>query len=54
MSVHPSQLIIDRYELTGKALQILFILFVMGQLTYLANVLLGLFTKSNSTAANKQ
>jgi len=36
----------DRQELIGNATQILFLIFVCGQFTYLANVILGLFKKS--------
>lgn len=36
----------DRHELIGNTIQILSILFVCGQFAYLANVLLGVFTKS--------
>jgi hypothetical protein len=38
--------LVDRQELIGNAMQILFLIFVCGQFTYLANVLLGLFKKS--------
>ena len=38
--------LIDRQELIGNAMRILFIIFVCGHFTYLANVLLGLFTKN--------
>ena len=34
-------------DLIGNASRIVFIMFVFGQCTYLANVLLGLFTKTN-------
>jgi hypothetical protein len=37
---------IDRQKLIGNTMQILFIVFVCGQCTYLANVLLGRFTKN--------
>ncbi|MBC7829944.1 MAG: hypothetical protein H7122_19515 [Chitinophagaceae bacterium] len=36
----------DKQELIGNAMRILFIIFVCGQFTYLANILLGLFTKN--------
>jgi len=45
IGLNPSQLKNNRYELIGNAIQILFVILVFGQLTYLANVLLGLFTK---------
>ncbi len=38
--------LVDRQELIGNSMQILFLIFVCGQFTYLANVLLGLFKKS--------
>jgi hypothetical protein len=38
--------LVDRQELIGNATQILFLIFVCGQLIYLANVLLGIFKKS--------
>jgi len=38
--------LIDRQELIGNAMRILFAIFVCGQFTYLANVLLGLITKN--------
>lgn len=44
-SLQPASLI-DRPQLIGNAMQILFILFVCAQCTYLANVLLGLLQKN--------
>lgn len=38
--------LMERQELIGNAMQILFILFICGQFTFLANVLSGLFTKN--------
>ncbi len=38
--------LIDRQKLIGNTMRILFIIFVCGQCTYLANVLLGLFSKN--------
>jgi hypothetical protein len=48
MGIHPSQPAssIYRQELIGNAMQILFILFVCAQCTYVANVLLGLLQKN--------
>lgn len=40
----------NNYELIGNAIQILFILFVFLQLTFLANILLGLLLKKNNNA----
>jgi hypothetical protein len=37
----------NRQDLIGNATQILFLIFVCGQITYLANVILGLFKKSS-------
>jgi len=45
IGINPSQFIIDRHELIGNTIQILFITLVCGQCTYLVNVLLGLFQK---------
>jgi hypothetical protein len=47
MGIHPSQpaFSTDRQELIGNAIQILFILFVCAQCTYVANVLLRLLQK---------
>jgi hypothetical protein len=38
--------LVNRQELIGNAMQIQFLIFVCGQFTYLANVILGLFKKS--------
>jgi len=48
MGIHPLQpaFLIDRQQLIGNAMQILFILFVCAQGTYLANILLGLLQKN--------
>lgn len=43
IGINPSQSTNGRYELIGNAMQILSIIFVFGQLIYLANILLGLF-----------
>ncbi len=48
LGINPSRLANDRHELIGNVMQILFMLFVGGQFTYLANVLLGLFGKQKS------
>jgi len=45
IGIKPSQEPIDGYELIGTSMQVLFLIFVFAQLFYLANVLLGLFTK---------
>ena len=45
IGIVPSQLKNNRHELIGNAIQILSLIFVFGQLTYVANVLLGLFAK---------
>jgi len=42
----PLQPTSHRQELIGNATRIVFIIFVCGQCTYLANILLGLFTKN--------
>lgn len=44
IGINPSHLTNGRHELIGKAIQILSIIFVGSQFTYLANVLLGLFS----------
>ena len=48
LGIHPlqSSSSIDRQELIGNAMQILFILFVCAQCIYLTNVLLGLLQKN--------
>ena len=48
MGIHPQQpaSLIDRQQLIGNAMQILFIIFVCAQGTYVANVLLGLLQKT--------
>ncbi|MDX2048097.1 MAG: hypothetical protein SFU87_15005 [Chitinophagaceae bacterium] len=45
IGISPSQYIRDRHELAGNAMQILTMIFIFGQLIYVANVLLGLFYK---------
>ncbi len=47
IGINPSELARERHELIGTATQILSMVFVFGQLTFLANVLLGLFGRSN-------
>jgi hypothetical protein len=42
VGINPSQFTSDRHELIGSAMQILSILFVFGQLPYIANVLMGI------------
>lgn len=44
-SINSSQFTNDRQELIGNAMQVLFLLFVFIQLTFVANILLGLFAK---------
>ncbi len=45
IGINPSQVANDRYELIGNAIQILSILFIVGQLAYLVNVLMGFLGK---------
>lgn len=45
IGINPSQLANDRYELIGNVIQILSILFVVGQFAHLVNVSMGLFGK---------
>lgn len=45
IGVHPSQFINNRPELIGNAMQALLILFVCGHLLYLANVIIGIFSR---------
>ena len=42
IGINPSEAVTGRYELIGNAMQLLFVIFVLGQLIYIANVLLGL------------
>lgn len=48
IGIAPSVNVANNYELVGNAIQILFILFVFGQLIFLANILLGLLLKKNN------
>lgn len=45
IGINPSQVANNRYELIGNAIQILSILFIVGQLSYLVNVLMGFLGK---------
>lgn len=45
IGITPSQGTNDKHELIGNSMQILSLIFVLAQLFYLANVLLGLFAK---------
>jgi hypothetical protein len=49
IGITPSQYISERHELIGSIMQILFFLFVFGQLTFLANVLIGFFGKRQTS-----
>lgn len=45
IGIKPSQPISDRHELIGSAMQLLFLVFVLGQFIYLANLMLGFLGK---------
>lgn len=45
IGIVPQQLANDRYELIGNVIQILSIVFVSGQLIYIANIVLGLLRR---------
>ena len=53
IGIDPSYPVDGRQELIGNAMQILSVIFVCAQLIYLANVLLGIFTKNKITGINK-
>lgn len=48
IGITPSATVANNYELVGNAIQILFILFVFLQLSFLANILLGYFLKKKT------
>jgi len=52
IGIIPSQLTNNRQELIGNAIQILSLIFVFGQLTYLANILSGLFYRQKTQVPN--
>lgn len=45
ISINPSQGIIENHETIGNSILLLFLLFVLAQLVFVANLLLGLLTK---------
>lgn len=53
IGITPSQYISDRHEMIGSIMQILFFLFVFGQLTFLANLLIGFFGKRQTSEPNR-
>ena len=48
IGLSPSRLTNNRQELIGNSLQILSLIFVFGQLTFLANLLLGLYNRNKA------
>ena len=48
IGINPSRLTSDRHELIGTIMQILSLLFVLGQLAYIANLLFGFFGRSKA------
>lgn len=47
MGIKPSLTTTNNYELVGNAMQILFLIFVLCQLMYLANIVMGFWVKRN-------
>lgn len=45
IGINPSSYIIDRYELVGNIIQVLALVFVVGQFIYLANIGLGIWER---------
>jgi hypothetical protein len=47
IGVNPTQYVSDRYELVGDTIQVLTLLFIVGQLIYLANFIIGIMKRLN-------
>lgn len=49
IGINPTPIISQRHELVGNAIQIVTLLFVVGQLTYIGNVILGLIRSQKAS-----